>query len=82
VVSLRILSEATDGTMCPAVDSASKNEYQDTLQGGHRVHQCCHVQSPIHMYLQYDVLWLLDFAHDNTDVLWEHPEDGHIYRNM
>jgi hypothetical protein len=22
-----ILSEATDGTMCPGVDSASKNEY-------------------------------------------------------
>jgi hypothetical protein len=29
VVSLGILSEATDGTMCPAVDSASKNEYQE-----------------------------------------------------
>jgi hypothetical protein len=26
-------SEATDGTMCPGVDSASKNEYQDTLGG-------------------------------------------------
>jgi hypothetical protein len=29
VVSLGIFSEATDGTMCPAVDSASKNEYQE-----------------------------------------------------
>jgi hypothetical protein len=28
VVSLRIFSEATDGTMCPGVDSASKNEYR------------------------------------------------------
>jgi hypothetical protein len=26
VVSLRIFSEATDGTMCPGVDSGSKNE--------------------------------------------------------
>jgi hypothetical protein len=33
VVSLGILSEATDGTMCPGVDSASKNEYQDTTGG-------------------------------------------------
>jgi hypothetical protein len=24
-----IFSEATDGTMCPGVDSASKNEYQE-----------------------------------------------------
>jgi hypothetical protein len=24
---------ATDGTMCPEVDSASKNEYQDTQRG-------------------------------------------------
>jgi hypothetical protein len=30
VVSMGIFSEATDGTMCPGVDSASKNEYQDT----------------------------------------------------
>jgi hypothetical protein len=30
VVSLGICSEGTDGTMCPGVDSASKNEYQDT----------------------------------------------------
>jgi hypothetical protein len=30
VVSLAIFSVATDGTMCPGVDSASKNEYQDT----------------------------------------------------
>jgi hypothetical protein len=30
VVSLGIFSEAYDGTMCPGVDSASKNEYQDT----------------------------------------------------
>jgi hypothetical protein len=26
-------SEDTDGTMCPGVDSASKNEYQDTPGG-------------------------------------------------
>jgi hypothetical protein len=30
VVSLGIFSEDSDGTMCPGVDSASKNEYQDT----------------------------------------------------
>jgi hypothetical protein len=30
VVSLGIFSVATDGTMCPGVDSASKNKYQDT----------------------------------------------------
>jgi hypothetical protein len=24
----------------------------------------------------------LDLVHDNTDVLCEHPEDGHIERNM
>jgi hypothetical protein len=30
VVSLGIFSEAYDGTMCPGVDSTSKNEYQDT----------------------------------------------------
>jgi hypothetical protein len=29
VMSLGIFSEATDGTMCPGVDSASKNEYQE-----------------------------------------------------
>jgi hypothetical protein len=29
VVSLGIFSEATDGTMCPGVDSASRNEYQE-----------------------------------------------------
>jgi hypothetical protein len=29
VVSLGIFSEANDGTMCPGVDSASKNEYQE-----------------------------------------------------
>jgi hypothetical protein len=29
VVSLGIFSEATDGTMCPGVDSASKYEYQE-----------------------------------------------------
>jgi hypothetical protein len=28
-VSLRLFSEATDGTMCPCVDSASKNEYEE-----------------------------------------------------
>jgi hypothetical protein len=33
VVSLGIFSEATDGTMCPGVDSASKNEYQETPGG-------------------------------------------------
>ena len=33
VVSLGIFSEATDGTMCPGVDSASKNEYQNTPGG-------------------------------------------------
>jgi hypothetical protein len=27
----------------------------DHPQGAHRVHQCCHVQSPIHTYLQYNV---------------------------
>jgi hypothetical protein len=25
------------------------------FQGAYRVHQCCYVQSPIHMCLQYDV---------------------------
>jgi hypothetical protein len=29
-VSLGIFSEACDGTMCPGVDPASKNEYEDT----------------------------------------------------
>ena len=33
VVSLGIFSVATDGTMCPGVDSASKNEYQE-IPGG------------------------------------------------
>jgi hypothetical protein len=33
VLSLGIFSEATDGTRCPGVDSASKNEYQDTPGG-------------------------------------------------
>jgi hypothetical protein len=32
-MSLGIFSEATDGTMCPEVDSASKNEYQEKLVG-------------------------------------------------
>jgi hypothetical protein len=32
-VSLGIFSEATDGTICPGVDSASKTEYQD-IPGG------------------------------------------------
>jgi hypothetical protein len=27
-------------------------------------------------------IYVLDFAHDNTDVLWEHPEDGHVDWNM
>jgi hypothetical protein len=26
---ITVFSEATDGTMCPGVDSASKNEYQE-----------------------------------------------------
>ena len=30
MVSMGIFSVATDGTMCPGVDSASKNEYQET----------------------------------------------------
>jgi hypothetical protein len=29
VVSLGIFSEATDRTICPGIDSASKNEYQE-----------------------------------------------------
>jgi hypothetical protein len=29
VVSLGIFSEANDGTMCPGVDLASENEYQE-----------------------------------------------------
>ena len=33
VVSLGIFFEATDGTMCPGVDSASKNEYQENSWG-------------------------------------------------
>jgi hypothetical protein len=33
VVSLGIFFEAADETMCPGVDSASKNEYQDTPGG-------------------------------------------------
>jgi hypothetical protein len=33
VVSLRIFSVTTDGTMCPGVDSASKNKYQETPGG-------------------------------------------------
>jgi hypothetical protein len=33
VMSLGIFSEATDATMCPAVDSASKNEYQENSWG-------------------------------------------------
>jgi len=33
VVSLGIFSVATDGTMCPGVESASKNEYQGFLLG-------------------------------------------------
>jgi hypothetical protein len=33
LLSLEIFSEATDGTMCPGVKSASKNEYQDTPGG-------------------------------------------------
>jgi hypothetical protein len=33
VVSLGIFSVATDGTMCPGVDSAFKNEYQEDSWG-------------------------------------------------
>ena len=33
VVSLGIFSVAAHGTMCPGVDSASKNEYQGFLLG-------------------------------------------------
>jgi hypothetical protein len=33
VVSLGIFSEATDETMCPGVDSVSKNEYQENSWG-------------------------------------------------
>jgi hypothetical protein len=36
VVSLGIFSEATDKTMCPGVDSASKNEYQENSWGWRR----------------------------------------------
>jgi hypothetical protein len=36
VVSLGIFFEATDGTMCPAVDSASKNKYQENSWGWRR----------------------------------------------
>ena len=32
-LSLRIFSGASDSSMCPGVDSASKNEYQD-IPGG------------------------------------------------
>ena len=34
MVSLGIFSVATDGTMCPGVDSASENEYQEKTPGG------------------------------------------------
>jgi hypothetical protein len=33
MLSLGIFSVATDGTVCPGVDSAFKNEYQDTPGG-------------------------------------------------
>ena len=33
VVSLGIFSVAPEGTMCPGVDSASENEYQEFLLG-------------------------------------------------
>jgi hypothetical protein len=35
-MSLGIFSEATDGTMCPGVDSASKNEYLENSWGWRR----------------------------------------------
>jgi hypothetical protein len=31
--SVGIFSEATDGTMCPGVESASKNKYQENSWG-------------------------------------------------
>jgi hypothetical protein len=37
VVSLGIFSEATDGTMCPGVDLAFKNEYQENSWGWRRL---------------------------------------------
>jgi hypothetical protein len=33
VMLLGIFSEATDGNMCPGVESASKNEYQENSWG-------------------------------------------------
>jgi hypothetical protein len=36
VVSLGIFSEATDGIMCPGVDSAFKNEYKEDSLGWRR----------------------------------------------
>jgi hypothetical protein len=33
VVSLGMFSVATDGTICPGVDSASRNEYQENSLG-------------------------------------------------
>jgi hypothetical protein len=33
VVSLKIFSGSFDSSMCPRVDSASKNEYQDIPRG-------------------------------------------------
>jgi hypothetical protein len=33
MVSLGIFSDATDGTLCPGVDSASENEYQENSWG-------------------------------------------------
>jgi hypothetical protein len=34
------------------------------------------------LFLHYFVnIYVLDFAHDNTDVLCDYPEDGHVDRN-
>jgi hypothetical protein len=41
---LGIFFVATDGTMCPGVDSASKNEYQDTAGG--KDGRCVRVTTP------------------------------------
>jgi hypothetical protein len=49
VVSLGIFSEANDGTMCPGVDSAPKNEYQDTP--GSKAGRCVRVTT-YHLLVQ------------------------------
>ena len=32
--------------------------------------------------VQYNCIYILDFVQDNSDVLYEHCEDGHTDRNM